>query len=368
MGASNETDDAFVWPLSSVESNEPLPRKGMVWIPEGTLLAGTPPEKIPRLADQELAGEPARLHGFYVDEYPYPNEAGAIPKGGINREEASALCAAQGKRLCTELEWERACKGASNTTYEYGDSYRAGECATGGVWRLSPSGLRVACRSTFGVHDMHGGPWEWTASPWHRGSDPVTGVVRGGNSEAGELVARCANAEPLAPTARRADVGARCCAGEPNEAEVRLKVTRGKILAPQPGDPSLLSALTRALQEKAPAELPAAEPFHIGRVFAWLPAGNDELLVAAGCAKRSPHSACGVGIFRQRSDDGGARTTLLAFASSGIWLAVVKPDHRGRDIWIYGADGRVSFRHRVAYVWGKVAVGEPERAFGRRAE
>ena len=124
---------------------------------------------------RRAAREPIELAGFYIDEFAYPNEAGAIPKTGMTRDEAAGLCAAQDKRLCTELEWERACKGPSNTTYEYGDSYRAAECTMGRAGRLAPSGLRVACKSAFGVHDLHGGPWEWTASVWRRGGDSHIG-------------------------------------------------------------------------------------------------------------------------------------------------------------------------------------------------
>jgi len=56
------------------------------------------------------------------------------------------------------------------------------------------------------------------------------------------------------------------------------------------------------------------------------------------------------------------RPALVGFASSGWWMAVVKSDHTERDLWVYGGDGTASFRRRVAYVWGRVALGEPERA------
>ena len=56
-----------------------------------------------------------------------------------------------------------------------------------------------------------------------------------------------------------------------------------------------------------------------------------------------------------------AEPTLVAFASSGWWMPVVKTDHRDHDLWVFGGDGNSSFRRRVAYVWGRVALGEPER-------
>ena len=305
----------------------------------------------------------------------------------MTRDEAAGLCSQAGKRLCTELEWERACKGPNNATYDYGDAYRAAECTMGASQRLSPSGLRVACKSGFGVHDLHGGPWEWTASAWHRGGSSQLGTVRGGNGDAGELVGRCANALALPPNTKRGDLGVRCCAGEPNTAEVELAVSRGKLLEVRESERATLTALTEVVIRNAPHELPTDQAFRVDRTWLWHPVGNEELRVAAGCAKASGHLACGVGVFRDRDTEPGplprgdgpgkapradsaaeasATTpergpTLVAFASSGWWMAVVRPDPRGRDLWVYGGDDRSSFRTRVAYAWGRVALGEPER-------
>jgi sulfatase-modifying factor enzyme 1 len=358
---------AFVWPLAATADagDHAPPRKAMVWVPRGTLVAGTPKERTPRIADEELPGEPIDLSGFYIDEFAYPDEAGGIPKTGMTRDEAAGVCAAQDKRLCTELEWERACKGPGNATYEYGETYRAAECAMGQPGRLAPSGLRVACKSAFGVHDMHGGPWEWTASVWRRGGGSQAGTVRGGNSDSGELVGRCANAMAVTPSSRRSDVGARCCAGEANAAEVRLAVARGKTLEARVVETTRAGNLAEAVRDKALSDLPGDQPFRIDRIWHWHPVGNEELVVAAGCSKRAPHLACGVGVFRERSegsDAGVATPVLVGFASSGWWKAVVKTDSRDRDLWVYGGDGTASFRRRVAYVWGRIALGDAERA------
>jgi sulfatase modifying factor 1 len=96
------------------------PRPGMVWIEQGTLRAGTPLERVPRLPDAELAGQPFELTGFFIDVFPHPNEPGAIPTTNVTRQVAQELCESAGKRLCTELELERACKGPDNWAYPYG--------------------------------------------------------------------------------------------------------------------------------------------------------------------------------------------------------------------------------------------------------
>jgi len=79
--------------------------------------------------------------------------------------------------------------------------------------------------------------------------------------------------------------------------------------------------------------------------------------------------ACGVGVFRLRSGsvEAGAHEApvLLAFASSGWWMAVVRTDHGHRDLWVFGGDGVATFKRRVAYVWGRVALGEAERSTPR---
>src|ERR1700679_2190590 len=107
------------------------PRTGMVWIPTGVLHAGSELTEVPRLADTELAGVEVPLGGFYIDVLPWPNEVGAIPTTNVSREEAARLCDGKAKRLCSELEWERACKGPQNQRYEYGASYDAHVCSAG---------------------------------------------------------------------------------------------------------------------------------------------------------------------------------------------------------------------------------------------
>jgi formylglycine-generating enzyme required for sulfatase activity len=106
-GAS--TSGAIVIRPASAAGDSGGPRPGMAWIPPGTLRVGTPADRVPRVADEEPAGTFAEMSGFYIDQLPYPNEPGAIPTTNVTRDEAEQLCAGKGKRLCTELEWERAC-------------------------------------------------------------------------------------------------------------------------------------------------------------------------------------------------------------------------------------------------------------------
>jgi formylglycine-generating enzyme required for sulfatase activity len=357
--ATDAGDDAA--PPWAVQQPEPEPRPGMAWIPPGVLIAGTPPDRLPRVADEEMAGEQVVMHGFYIDLFAYPNEAGAIPTTNLTQAEAGALCEQEGKRLCTELEWERACKGPGNTTYEYGDTYKASLCATGTARMLTPAGLNPLCASAFGVHDLHGGVWTWTASQWRRDpSKPALATLRGGNAAPGELHARCANGRGAKPEVRREDVGVRCCAGEPNRFEVVLSVTRGAPLTWQPPDGKLAPELEKLVPDEIRAQTRgrrAEDQFKVERMWIWHPLGNEDLVLGGGCAHPEGHAACGVVIARVRFET----PALLAFVSSDWWQPTLGEADGAREVFLNGGDRNGAFRRKVSYEWGKIGVRDKER-------
>ncbi len=352
--------DAGVMPAMSGSlgppASQPAPRRGMIWIPAGALVAGTPPDNLPRIADEEIPGEQVMLRGFHIDIYPFPNEEGAIPLTGVSQAEAAGTCAELGKRLCSELEWERACKGPSNHTYEYGDRYKSDRCGTGTAAALRPSGLRVGCSSDYGVFDMHGGVWEWTSSSWGRGSSRPLATVRGGNATAGELVGRCANAMGRPSDSKSSALGFRCCAGPKNEAEVVLNIERfAKLKHRDAVDKALAAKLNELLPEAALKNLGENVEFRVDRLWDWSPVGNEQLIVAGGCAARS--SNCGALILRSSL----ARTSVLGWAESGHYTPAVQSEDGIRDVWVFGQDELGSFKRLVTYGWGTVSVGEKER-------
>jgi hypothetical protein len=293
-----------------------------------------------------------------MDIFAYPNEEGAIPKTGVSHAHAESLCAEQGKRLCSELEWERACKGPQNTTYEYGSRYRADACLTGRPPRMLPSGYRPACRSEFGARDLHGSVWEWTSSPWGRGSRGKLFSVRGGNAVEGEVVGRCANARAEPEEATSAQIGFRCCKGEVNEAEVSLHIERGVPLDYQgKGERSI----TRPLEALIPADvrqtLAAFGYWRNLSQWRWHPIGNVEFVVVGGCAGFSPSRRCGVVV--ARLSEGSPE--LMAWVWSGHWPPELRVRDDPRRLWVYGGDRESNFRQPVLFEWGKVRVGDMER-------
>lgn len=357
--ASALMPDSSSEPPWSSGAKVPATPEGMVWIPPGALVAGTPAGVLPRIPDQEMAGEQVILKGFFISIYAYPNEEGAIPLSNVTEEEAAGLCQKRGERLCTELEWERACKGPENQIYEYGDHYRPEVCNTGTEPRMLPSGLRVACRSDFGVRDMHGSIWEWTSSPWGRGTKEALVSLRGGNASSGELTGRCANAVGKPPDTRSPTIGFRCCGGPANDAKVVLSVERKTPIERRKvgADDALARRIEAALPAEARAELKRPDTFRVVGSWLWHPVGNEELFVFGGCTSESVLRGCGVVVVRLSLDE----PVALAWTSSGRYVPSLSTDYNPRFLWVYGGDDRSHFRTLVTYAWGRVAVGTTER-------
>jgi len=180
--------------------------------------------------EQGLGGCPpgmARVDGFCVDRYeaslalvkpdgglepwsPYFRPRGqrvralsiqnAVPQAYITGDQAADACKEAGKRLCSDREWLRACKGPSGTKYPYGSARVPGACndsrrihpafelfGTTDDWIWSELGnpclnqlpdsvdrtsSNAECVSPEGIFDMMGNLHEWTADP--------AGTFRGG--------------------------------------------------------------------------------------------------------------------------------------------------------------------------------------------
>jgi len=336
------------------------PRVGMIYIPAGTLRAGTPEGKMPRVATEELPGTLLQMGAYYIDLFPYPNEPGAIPQPNVSRDEAKKMCEEKGKRLCSELEWERACKGPDNTTYEYGDAYRASACLTGQSAELSsrkPCGERPGCRSGFGVLEMHGGAWEWTDSNWGRGThDPNLGVLRGGNAEAGEIVGRCANAIGRPVGKKQPTFGFRCCSGERNTAEV--------VLDPKSSGRTL-TLLTKPDERAAPlvplldkAQWGDLSHLDVDRAWLWQPVPNEDLLVFGGCTPEGFARKCGFVVARTSEDGKPHVLQQLVFPRA---MPEMKTSGEPARIHAVAVDIKGRYFIEFSYSYGKVSVGAPVR-------
>jgi sulfatase modifying factor 1 len=355
-GNGDNSGDAASFVSAPSATAPGAPRSGMVFIPSGILRAGTPIDQVPRVADEELPGVEIPLGGFYMDLLPFPNEAGAIPTTNKSRDEAARLCGEKNKRLCTELEWERACKGPANMRYEYGDAYRDKDCAMGQAIEPAskrPEGQRSTCQSGFGVREMHGGAWEWTSSAWGRGSSSRAGdlgVLRGGNSEAGEIVGRCANGLARPPSTQSPTMGFRCCAGPKNEAKVELEVKLGSALS-KIERPEDLPAAIQALA--CPANAPAGGACSFPRQWIWRPTGNVEIYLRNGCLGSGLALRCTIAAHTFLGDK---ILELARFAIGREIPEVVLVAGEKRSARARGGDAKGPVFRELEYSYGKVEV------------
>lgn len=115
---------------------------------------------------------------FCIDIFEFPNKACELPVVWITPTAAKTVCELQGKRLCSDIEWNVACRGDPEGTpdsrYAYGDVLDLEACHTDlrhrqrcdprtakTTWETcttdtEPSGAFPRCRSRFGVYDQHG--------------------------------------------------------------------------------------------------------------------------------------------------------------------------------------------------------------------
>lgn len=232
----------------------------MLYIPAGEFLRGGHSSDDAAEAD-EFPAQRIYLDAFWLDRTEVSNvkyalcvaagdcapalyqgssfEADHLPVVGVDWYQAQTYCEWVGGRLPTEAEWEKAARGFDMRPYPWGYSFegtRLNSCDAHCVadWRDStlddgyrytaPVGNYPAGASVYGVLDMSGNVWEWTAdwyaddyyavAPPQNPAGPATGrrrVMRGGGwlSLADSL--RLTNRHHELPDYRHQDtIGFRC--------------------------------------------------------------------------------------------------------------------------------------------------------------
>lgn len=164
----------------------------MIYVPAGEFLRGTD-ERLPDEGPQHKM----TVKAFYIDKYevtntqylrfiksdgkrPYPKSlsGGKIPPGKwdhpvtfVSWYDAKAYCDWAGKRLPSDIEWEKAARGGDGRTYPWGNEFSINKSNSPVRWNelhligdTTPVGAFEEGKSAYGVYDMSGNVWEWTSS------------------------------------------------------------------------------------------------------------------------------------------------------------------------------------------------------------
>lgn len=199
----------------AVPKPTPAPKcpEGMSYIPAGNFVMGSSMSD-PLRDFSEKADARTYVKAFCIDKYEYPNQEGSVPQTNVSFYAAERYCSNENKRLCTEDEWEKACKGPSDLKYPYGNTWNANKCDTqnkdGTNRSIVPSGSYRACVSGYGVHDMSGDVMEWTSNVFSA-QDRADRVVKGGSFTKPDWASRCAYRYNMLPNSTSNEAGFRCC-------------------------------------------------------------------------------------------------------------------------------------------------------------
>lgn len=241
--ASSELDSEDT-DAGAVRARSPAKAAQKVDIPAGKHVSGSTPGDVGRDPGLEPALVPVDLTAFSIDALPYPNDPASPPRTGVSHAEAARLCGERGARLCTELEWERACKGPDADPF-----------ATGGAWDTACDKEPATCASGFGVRAL-GATREWTDSKLEGGSQPGALVLRGAGK------GRCAARTPAPSAEGGSDTTFRCCYGAKN------------------------AAAPAAIEQKPPFHRTKMEAAELGKIIAQVPElkriGSDVTLFDVG--------------------------------------------------------------------------------------
>ena len=208
---------------------DPVTGMEFVWIPNGCFQMGSPGYEKDRDSDERR--HEVCVEGYWMGKYEVTNAQykkfrpdhgdsdDKLPVNNVSWQDAIGFAAWLSEksgmkiRLPTEAEWEYAARAGTTTAYFWGDTFAEGY----GNYPNSLFGRRKPVGSfkpnAFGLYDMAGNVWEWTASVYdenygggeQRVADAGAGglrVIRGGSWSYGPGRVRSAARDNWTPGSR----------------------------------------------------------------------------------------------------------------------------------------------------------------------